>query len=559
MNNNNNNNSNTTVAQQQRPLCIENPHDVSNILFSGCKSRGRIVLEPFVGPIQVVAAAAAADENKKNVAVVVHGRGVVATRPIHAGELLFASSPCIQAEVATVKELWKRRCFQERISVTTTTTQEQQPCTTLLEACTEEVLVQAMLEAPMDVVASFMCLVGSSSTTDDTISSLDVPTMNVLNVQNHGSDGKKEMSSTITRRRPARDQLLRVIRHNAFGPDGLQSYDYVERMWRLEEYEQCQKEGRHYEYLPPRLLGIYPLAAMLNHSCLANAVRVYAGDVMLVHAASDIATGQEVVWSYLPPTLPYAQRWPTLQNLHGFVCRCPRCVVEQAAYQKNDNLASKLHSMDGLNQRPNHDDNENHHQQQLLLSAIALLENDILRDSSLSNEMRRYLRVGYTQVYIRHFNAELASLATNPTAVDDANKRREALLMLCMQLHFSFCACHNASTEHLSVCTSWQIHEIERTCFLDSVAFTTDCPRISLPSLFAHSLCYCVYVTDFAYMLRSRQRYLPRLAAQRKVQETFVLDGSIEACTHDSVRESGQRFGMRSQSLAAFPDGASQS
>lgn len=439
-------NSITTTASQQT-LCIHNPQDVSNILFnnSTCKIRR---IEPFVGPIRVVSSSFGEDVNNEQKLAVVHGRGVVATRNIQAGELLFATSPSIQANVDKVKELWKSR-FNDDHST------ERRG---LLEACTEEVLVQAMLaEASNDVVASFMCLVGTSSS-----GTLDVPSLDVLNVQNGASihhAGGKERSTPTTR-----DDLLRVIRHNAFGPDGLQSYDHVERIWRSE----CEQGGfgENDDYLPPRLLGIYPLAAMLNHSCVANAVRVYAGDIMLVHASSDIAQGQEIVWSYLPPTWSHDQRVQTLQNLHGFVCKCTRCVAEQEAYNNTSEnlLASKLKTIDDVNRtfatsRSTSSSQNKQDNQKQLFSAIALLENDILRDTSLSNEMRRYLRVGYTQVYIRHLNTELACLSTmynntssSSTAADDANKRREELLMLCMQLHFSFCACHHASTEHLSVC-----------------------------------------------------------------------------------------------------------
>jgi hypothetical protein len=462
-------------ATAQAARCIHNPQDVSNILFRnptcsmesnrrGGRKRGARI-EPFVGPIQVVLAEQA-EENKDNEQqkqrqpVVVHGRGVVATRNIQAGELLFATSPGIQANVEHVKELWKRRCLHSRA---TTTTMEHR---NLVEHCTEEVLVQAMLQAATDVVASFMCLVGAGIGEDSAASSLDLPTLDVLlNTVQNGSF-VNELHTTP----PTRDELLRVIRHNAFGPDGLQSYDHVERIWRSEHCQEEEEEGedsckaavqqqQHDDYyLPPRLLGIYPLAAMLNHSCVANAVRVYAdGDVMLVHASSDIAQGQEIVWSYLPPTWPYEQRVQILKNLHGFVCQCTRCLAEYNAYHSNDtasggNLWSRLQTIDDLNlpcatsRRQNQDE-----QRQQLSSAIATLENDILREPSLSNEMRRYLRVGYAQVYMRHFNAELASLA-NDTANANIAKRREELLMLGMQLHFSFCAGHNASTEHLSVC-----------------------------------------------------------------------------------------------------------
>eukprot|EP00980_Cylindrotheca_fusiformis_P010863 scaffold2462_cov127-Cylindrotheca_fusiformis.AAC.20 len=96
-------------------------------------------------------------------------------------------------------------------------------------------------------------------------------------------------------------------------------------------------------YTPPHILGIFPLAAMLNHSCSPNAVRSYANGIMIVHSASPISAGSEVSWSYIPPTQVFAERRRALKRKHGFVCKCDRCTLEAKELRK-DILPSNIQS-----------------------------------------------------------------------------------------------------------------------------------------------------------------------------------------------------------------------
>jgi SET domain len=196
------------------------------------------------------------------------------------------------------------------------------------------------------------------------------------------------------------------------------------------------------------LLGLYPLAAMLNHSCLANAVRVYVGELMIVHACQDIAAGEEVVWSYLPPTTEYGPRRELLQQQHGFVCHCQRCRVEKEATGSviDETLSewnTHLVEVSGMSVD----------QVKALYDAFDYLDTVLGGDSSLSNEAKRYLRVGYTYLHMNYLNAKLATLMTDATQDNEAV--RNHVLAMATQLHFSFCASHNASTEDLSVSKKW--------------------------------------------------------------------------------------------------------
>jgi hypothetical protein len=192
---------------------------------------------------------------------------------------------------------------------------------------------------------------------------------------------------------------------------------------------------------------------MINHSCVANAVRVYVGEVMVVHASRDIQAGEEIVWSYLPPTLP--DRRERLRLQHGFVCHCQRCTLEQDVRKASfavDEIESVLQSAAEWNERLIDVVSLDSARTQKLVDAYKAMEDKVFASSSLSNEYKRYLRVGYTQLHINFLNIGLLMMKNNQT--DDSNQNtssREDFLMIATQLHFSFCACHNASTEHISV------------------------------------------------------------------------------------------------------------
>jgi len=114
-----------------------------------------------------------------------------------------------------------------------------------------------------------------------------------------------------------RGLLRRICNTNAFGPD-FKHYDSMEKEWRMRG-----KRGREW-----RLVGLYLLPAMINHSCLPNACRVFVGETMIVRASRDLKKGEEVVWPYTPPLQPYYHRQEQLENHYGFRCRCRRCGVE---------------------------------------------------------------------------------------------------------------------------------------------------------------------------------------------------------------------------------------
>lgn len=144
------------------------------------------------------------------------------------------------------------------------------------------------------------------------------------------------------------------------------NYDAIAQCW------STQKQSHETFYT--RMLGIYPLAAMINHSCCPNAVRVFGRipsttdddttkivgnvhvpiiqgrEVMIVHANAAIHKGTEISWSYLPPSTPFVACREMLKSEYGFTCECVRCVKEEEAlsslsssWKRPDDWWSKCH------------------------------------------------------------------------------------------------------------------------------------------------------------------------------------------------------------------------
>ena len=87
--------------------------------------------------------------------------------------------------------------------------------------------------------------------------------------------------------------------------------------------------------------GIYPLAALLNHSCAPNCLLRYTNQpstlqsgggasgggtrVVEIVAAKDIASEEELTHSYVELVAPTVQRQEQVQQIYGFPCPCSHC------------------------------------------------------------------------------------------------------------------------------------------------------------------------------------------------------------------------------------------
>ena len=226
-----------------------------------------------------------------------------------------------------------------------------------------------------------------------------------------------------------RETILNIIRRNAFGPD-FHHYGAIATFWNTTpDGKECYN----------RLLGAYPLSAMINHSCSPNAVRVFGHipssdscdpsksefcdqiqgkEVMIVHANKAISKGTEITWSYIPPAIPLIERREALLSKYGFTCNCLRCIQEEKALTANP-LATPCDHLPG--------------NEASMREMIQTIE-----QNPSSNE----IRVSYAPLYLEYFNAALAQ--------SDTEKIND-ILKLATRLHISFVACNNACTEHLSI------------------------------------------------------------------------------------------------------------
>ncbi|KAK3291039.1 uncharacterized protein B0H64DRAFT_331376 [Chaetomium fimeti] len=74
--------------------------------------------------------------------------------------------------------------------------------------------------------------------------------------------------------------------------------------------------------------GLWPRAALINHSCIPNSEREFIGDLMVVRATKNIAKGEEIVHRYDESGV-YEARQGALMTTWGFECSCALCVVEK--------------------------------------------------------------------------------------------------------------------------------------------------------------------------------------------------------------------------------------
>ena len=416
------------------------------VFFSGAANTDSGALAPyFVGPIQVTSDG------------VNHGLGVIASRDVEAGECLFVIQPAVSVDVPSVFQEWNARYSSDGANDNATHNNDDKSTPqTLLERICEEVLVKAMREKLQSedeqdraVAQSFLLQLTEGEDSEEA-RKIAIPESQAAQMAALlGMSTDVPPVSTFSDAAMTDDKLLEIIRRNAFGPD-FTMYEAVEAQWK--ERRNLSTTENDTVTSPSRLLGLYPLAAMLNHSCVPNALRVFAaGKWMSVHASSNIAKGSEIVWSYLPPILPYPQRKQQLQERHGFVCHCVRCDKEREAASSSDiflvpqtlRAFQKAGSLSSLHTSP----------ESRLQFTKDLLDWEshtfVTTASPKSNEVKRYWKIGNANLYIHYLNVVLMDLSNRTP--EEADKVRANALMAAMELHFCFVTCHYACTEHLSV------------------------------------------------------------------------------------------------------------
>lgn len=353
--------------------------DISELLFS---ETAPSIAASITGPIAI------------STSSVVHGRGLLATRDVAVGECLFVTPPTVAAPLGDVMRVLGKKSLEQ-----------------VAEIILLKHMKRALRQTMKHQAASFMFLTEGAAQKDN----VNLPVVSNEALQLGICLGQAEPAQVWWKGPVSDETLLGIMRHNAFGPD---FHNYA----RMEANISSHKAYH-------RILGMYPLAAIINHSCQPNAVRVFCGEIMLVHACAPIKEGEEIVWSYIPPTQSFPTRQALLLGKFGFTCQCQRCTVEGKLGTLHDQLEASLSAINQSNLRMSRKNLEPH---------VKFLEQTL---ADQTNEVRHYLRTSYLNVYLNYMNASLLHEKTHEKETTN----------LAMQLHLALSVSHNASTEHISI------------------------------------------------------------------------------------------------------------
>jgi len=98
---------------------------------------------------------------------------------------------------------------------------------------------------------------------------------------------------------------------------------------------------------PGGTLSVYPAIAMIAHDCAPSCDRFVEGDTLFVQARRDLAAGDEITISYVPPNRPDAVRLTLLRARYGFVCGCSLCApVFECGDLDTESLTRAAHRME---------------------------------------------------------------------------------------------------------------------------------------------------------------------------------------------------------------------
>eukprot|EP00743_Colponemidia_sp_Colp-15_P008046 GILK01008719.1.p1 GENE.GILK01008719.1~~GILK01008719.1.p1 ORF type:complete len:502 (-),score=77.64 GILK01008719.1:206-1711(-) len=88
-------------------------------------------------------------------------------------------------------------------------------------------------------------------------------------------------------------------------------------------------------------IGIYPGAALFNHSCESNCVNMFEGRNQVVRTLRPILKGEELCVSYIELAAPTVVRKKELKESYFFDCRCNRCMDPQTRLQDQQLLSRR--------------------------------------------------------------------------------------------------------------------------------------------------------------------------------------------------------------------------
>ncbi|CAI8617678.1 unnamed protein product [Vicia faba] len=223
------------------------------------------------------------------------GRGIVASQPLKAGQIILTDSPIL---------LYPTSPFS------------QQHSSSFCDHCFKSCSSSSLVSCPSCHGYRFCdstCLSKALNSSHSTFVCHSVPTSIISSLFSHPDN--ELFSLQLTSSLLAKDKL------NAFGI-----------MHPFSEND---------EHRSVRAYGIYPYASFFNHDCLPNACRFDYVDVnppyhadglnntdFVIRMIHDVPQGREICLSYFPVNDNYSSRQKRLLEDYGFACNCDRCNVE---------------------------------------------------------------------------------------------------------------------------------------------------------------------------------------------------------------------------------------
>ncbi|CAM6110303.1 unnamed protein product [Calypogeia fissa] len=265
-------------AMKRTKICMQQTtsgeYNLSDFYLSGCKGP-LIPCCDFVGPVQI--------SKVKNA-----GRGLIVTKDVAAGELLFVSNAIAMAFILPEPSLLHQGLHY----------QSEHEDEHLISKLAEVARCSPKARKQLYSLAFDNCQLD-----------MRIPSMDLFRPGGEWTTGYSiEESAEVD------VDILRIW--------GVAHYSA------LNLYGHTADISEYYDSERARRRGLWPLAAFMNHSCVPNCLRMHIGNAMFVRAARHIAAGEELTVNYfglldsLDTRQESAKEW-------GFQCTCSRCEFEQ--------------------------------------------------------------------------------------------------------------------------------------------------------------------------------------------------------------------------------------
>ncbi|CAJ2677758.1 unnamed protein product [Trifolium pratense] len=309
------------------------------------------------------------------------GRGIVASQPLKAGQIILTDSPILLYPVSPFsphsssfcdhcfKSLQHQSsivscpsCHQYRfcnsicLSKALGSSHSTWVCQSLSQLQTNSVLVQQPLERQLQarfLIAAYNLAVTAPSNFQILLS---------LQGSHDNDDAAQFLHSVISSLFSgsyARNELFSLqLTSSLLAKDKLNAFGLMHPFSENDENRSV------------RAYGIYPYASFFNHDCLPNACRFDYVDVnppyhadglnntdFVIRMIHDVPQGREICLSYFPVNENYSSRQKRLLEDYGFACNCDRCNVE-SNWSDNESVEGNVEEDDGQEVMVMDDDEE---------------------------------------------------------------------------------------------------------------------------------------------------------------------------------------------------------